>query len=692
MRLLITDKKATAEKIASTLGDFKKYPFYFKSSEYYFCWTSGLIVLNGIGSKSAFKSWTLNSIPFYPKDWVLEIANNKDELYDTISKIAKSNDVNEILCATEPSREGQLIFELLYRKMDIKKPAKRVWYKDLTEKEIKNGLINALDNHYFLGYYYSALARNKADFIYGTNLTRLLSLLYSNSLKSDDILRVGRVQTPALVALVEREMEVESYKPLSFYEIKANLDGFSIQWYNQDGHHIFSKEDTLTIQKECMGHYAMVTDTITKKFTIPAPLTYNLGDLQKDAELKYSIMPDQCAELANSLYEKGLISYPKTEVKEIPLSMKTKMVGLLKKASKALPELSTSVNRIIKYGLNNHIYKDLDDLEHGGIIFTHEIEQISKFNLSEDERRILVLIVSRIVIALAGDHQYSEVKTLFKVGNHYFRHIGIDIHDVGWKDFYNVLFMFNFLVDDSQRYFNFEVGESYKINSFDIFNRLSEAPKPLSVSDLLDSLYKTKVGSVTNRGSVIKELASYNYISINKNKLYLTERGRKLYSVLSPDIRSNILSSSWEEDLEQLLLKRMTDEMFIEKVKTSVEGIVHYYKTLDVWDISLNKRFKASDLAPDHVSCPACGATLLENSKKFYCSTWKSDASGCNFELWKNDFRLSSQGFVLSNDEIIHLIASKSIMKYNGDGIYHNIKLVVSKSDGVKTKFLIEEI
>lgn len=693
MRLLITEKKSIAERIASSLGDFKKFPLYFKSDEYFFCWTAGIIVNNNVDSRNiSYKSWTLNTIPFYPSDWKLEVAKNKKELYDTILRIANSSDVNEILCATEPSKEGQLVFELLYRLMNVKKPAKRVWYKELTAKEIKNGVINASDNHYFLGHYYSALARNKADFIYGTNMTRMLSLLYAPSLKGADIIRVGRVQTPALVALIERDQEIKSYKPHSFSEIRANCDGFFLQWYNQEGHHIVNSMDTQQIHSECMGHPAVVTDIITKKFTQPAPFPYNLGDLQKEAFLKFSILPDVCLDLANSLYEKGLITYPKTEATTLPTTLKSSMGGLLKKAGKALPEVATSVNRIMKDTLSNKIFAPADSLGHGGIMFTSEISNLDTLTLTSDEKNILHLIVSRIIISLGADHHYSEVKTLFRVGNHYFRHIGIKIHDVGWKDFSNILFMFNHLVEESQEYLMFLEGESYKINSFDIFNRISEPPKPLSVSDLLELLYKIKIGSVNGRGSIIKELATNNYVVINKGGIEVADKGRKLFDALSEDIRSNKMNFEWDEDLEQLLQKRITDEMFIEKVKRSVDDIVAFYKTLDVWSLSQNKRFKAEDLEPKQTTCPACGASVVENSKKFYCSTWKSAETGCQFEIWKNDFRLSSHGFVLSNEEIINLIESSSIKKHNGSGINHTIKLIVSKSDGVKTKFLIEKL
>ncbi len=704
MKLIVTEKPSVAKDIAKVLGIGKSRDGYMENNDYIITWCVGHLIQLAYPEEYdlKYKSWNINDLPIFPKQFKYMINPSTAKQYETVKTLMLSERVDEIICATDAGREGQLIFGYVYVNSGCDKPVKRLWISSMTDEAIEDGFKKLKDNKEYFSLYQSARARSEADWLVGINATRLFTVKYNR------MLTIGRVQTPTLSLIVQRQKEIDGFVSQPFYEVAADCDMFIATWFNKDGTRIDEQEKAEEIAFRCRDKEAAVTKLKTKRATVERPLLYDLTELQRDGNRRYGYSAEQTLDAAQNLYEKyKLATYPRTDSRYLTKDMKSSLPGLLKNIRDGWKGADYCVDKVIgqKLNVDKRVIDDSKVTDHHAIIVTPNICNASGINLPERERNILRLILARFIAVFDKKQEYDQTDLEIQIESDKFKARGKKVVIPGWKEVEDI--MLGKIKDDSEEKeisINIDVGHKFMPKEISVVTKKTSPPKPYTEATLLtametagkqieneklkEEMKSIGLGTPATRAGIIEKLISVGYIKRNKKNLVPTQNGIQLIEIVHEKLKKPDLTGEWESQLGKISKKEVASRDFIVDIKKYVAEIVREGKITSAANVNFQQEGRKGGVEAVGV-CPRCGREILEGKKKFFCAGYKNYPS-CNFSLWKEDKTLTENGVTLTRKNASELLKDRHtevIAKINEDEKKITIKLT---DNGYRTSYEIE--
>lgn len=692
MQLVIAEKPSVAKSIADVLGALDRQDGYFEGGGYLVSWCVGhLIELAEPESYGEqWKKWTYESLPVNPEHWQYEIKEDTKEQYDVLYGLLHDSRVDEVVCATDAGREGELIFRLVYNMASCKKPMKRLWISSMEESAIREGFENLKPGSDYDHLYHSALCRQEADWLVGINGTRLFTVLYGGK-----VLKVGRVQTPTLAMLVEREAKIMNFKKEQYFMAHILCGGVDAATERID-----NKTEAENVAGACLNGQALVTSVAKEEKAVAPPKLYDLTTLQRDANRLFGFTAKQTLEYTQSLYEKKLCTYPRTDSQYLSDDMEQTAGNVIEAIfSSILFEENRMFNPDIKRVLNSKKVTD-----HHAIIPTMEIAKADLAALPETERKILSLVANRLLCATGEKHLYETVKAELSCGVYTFAASGKSVLKNGWKDFEDA-FKRSFKTTEDKEQEDKKLPELSEGQTFDgVQTKISEhyttPPKHYTEDSLLsameragnedmsDDVERKGLGTPATRADIIEKLVKDGFVKREKKQMLPTEDGMKLITVLPDVVKSPKLTADWENALTLVAKGEMEREDFMADIEAMVSDLIHTYH-----EVSDEQKKMFAQEQKVLGKCPNCGGDVVKGKYGAFCK------NKCGMNVSR------IMGVVLSDEQVESLLdgkktllkglTSKAGKKYDayiipsGTEEYHYTKDGEEKS-GVQFKFVME--
>ncbi|MED0930574.1 DNA topoisomerase III [Bacillus mobilis] len=624
--VIIAEKPSVARDIARVLKCDKKGNGYLEGSKYIVTWALGhLVTLADPESYDVkYKKWNLEDLPMLPERLKLTVIKQTGKQFNAVKSQLLRKDVNEIIVATDAGREGELVARWIIDKVRVNKPIKRLWISSVTDKAIKDGFANLKPGKAYDNLYASAVARSEADWYIGLNATRALTTRFNAQLNC------GRVQTPTVAMIANREDEIKNFKAQTYYGIEAQTTNqLKLTWQEANGNsRSFNKEKIDGIVKGLDKHNATVVEIDKKQKKSFSPGLYDLTELQRDANKKFGYSAKETLNIMQKLYEQHkVLTYPRTDSRYIS----SDIVGTLPERLKAcgVGEYRPLAHKVLQKPIksNKSFVDDSKVSDHHAIIPTEGYVNFSAF--TDKERKIYDLVVKRFLAVLFPAFEYEQLTLRTKVGNETFIARGKTILHAGWKEVYENRFEDDDVTDDVKEQLlpHIEKGDTLTVKlimqtsgqtkapaRFNEATLLSAMENPTKYMDtqnkqLADTLKSTGgLGTVATRADIIDKLFNSFLIEKRGKDIHITSKGRQLLDLAPEELKSPTLTGEWEQKLEAIAKGKLKKEVFISEMKNYTKEIVSEIKSSD-------KKYKHDNISTK--SCPDCGKPMLEvNGKK----------------------------------------------------------------------------
>lgn len=624
--VIIAEKPSVARDIARVLKCDKKGNGYLEGSKYIVTWALGhLVTLADPESYDVkYKQWNLEDLPMLPERLKLTVIKQTGKQFNAVKSQLLRKDVNEIIVATDAGREGELVARWIIDKVKIQKPIKRLWISSVTDKAIKDGFANLKPGKAYDNLYASAVARSEADWYIGLNATRALTTRFNAQLNC------GRVQTPTVAMIANREDEIKNFKSQTYYGIEAQTTNqLKLTWQDANGNsRSFNKEKIDSIVRGLDKHNATVVEIDKKQKKSFSPGLYDLTELQRDANKKFGYSAKETLNIMQKLYEQHkVLTYPRTDSRYIS----SDIVGTLPERLKAcgVGEYRPLAHKVLQKPIksNKSFVDDSKVSDHHAIIPTEGYVNFSAF--TDKERKIYDLVVKRFLAVLFLAFEYEQLTLRTKVGNETFIARGKTILHAGWKEVYENRFEDDDVTDDVKEQLlpHIEKGDTLTVKlimqtsgqtkapaRFNEATLLSAMENPTKYMDtqnkqLADTLKSTGgLGTVATRADIIDKLFNSFLLEKRGKDIHITSKGRQLLDLVPEELKSPTLTGEWEQKLEAIAKGKLKKEVFISEMKNYTKEIVSEIKSSD-------KKYKHDNISTK--SCPDCGKPMLEvNGKK----------------------------------------------------------------------------
>lgn len=635
MILVIAEKPSVGAAIGKVLGASSRKDGYLEGNNYIVSWCVGHLV--GLADASSyderFAKWRYSDLPIVPEDWLFEVPKDKQKQFKVLRDLMKDKRVTEIVCATDAGREGELIFRLVYKKAGCTKPFKRLWISSLEDSAIREGFAHLRDSGDYDRLYEAALARSKADWIVGINGTRLFSTLYHKKLV------VGRVQTPTLAMLVEREGKISTFHKEKYFNVHISKDNLTA-----DLEKVKTEEEAKAIAAACNKKQAVVSSLKKETKTVNPPKLYDLTTLQREANRYYGFTAQQTLDLVQSLYEKKLLTYPRTDSQFITEDMESTARQVIGIVSRKLP-LFEGRNHEPDIG---RITNNAKVTDHHAIIPTVQLENQDLTELPESEQKIIRLVSVRLLSATGEKHIYDETSVTLTCEGFEFKAKGKTVVQDGWK---SVERCFKETLkskekDEPERSLP-SLNEKDILSSVDasVTEHYTSPPKPYTEDSLLsametagnaefdDDTEKKGLGTPATRAGIIEKLVKGGFVERKGKSLVPTKDGNNLVCVLPEQITSPSMTAEWENTLMQIERGNADADKFLSGIVGMTSELVKAYPFLS--DAKAN-RF---DTGRESIGkCPRCGSPVYVGKRNYYCSNRE-----CSFCMWEDNKFFSSK-------------------------------------------------
>ena len=635
MILVVAEKPSVAQTIGKVLGATSRKDGYLEGEAYLVSWCVGHLV--GLADASVYDQryakWRYDDLPIIPEEWLYEVPKDKMQQFKVLSALMKDKRVTELVCATDAGREGELIFRLVYQKAGCRKPFKRLWISSLEDSAIRDGFQHLRDSSEFDRLYEAALSRSKADWIVGINGTRLFSTLYHKKLV------VGRVQTPTLAMLVERDGKITTFRKEKYFNVHIQKDSLKASLEK-----LKTEEEAKRIAEACDKKQASVSSLKKERKTVNPPKLYDLTTLQREANRYFSFTAQQTLDLVQSLYEKKLLTYPRTDSQFITDDMEGTVRQVISILCRKLPlfdgvAYTPDIDRIS----NNAKVTD-----HHAILPTVQVEKLDIAELPESEQKILRLVATRLICATGEKHIYDETTMTVSCEGSLFTAKGKTVVQDGWK---GIELRFKATLKSKEK----EEPEAVlpEVSEGDILQNVvssvsehfTSPPKAFTEDTLLsamenagneafdDETEKKGLGTPATRAGIIEKLVKGGFAQRKGKTLVPTKDGLNLVCVLPQQITSPAMTAEWENTLMQIERGNADADAFLSGIAAMTSELVKAYPFLSDAEAS---RF---DTARETVGkCPRCGSPVYVGKGNFYCSNRE-----CSFCLWEDNKFFSSK-------------------------------------------------
>ena len=581
-----------------------------------------------------YKKWRYEDLPIVPECWKHKIWEGTKKQFGILKKLMRDSKVDEVICATDAGREGELIFRLVYEQAGCRKPMKRLWISSMEEQAIKDGFASLKDGSCYDSLYQSALCRAKADWLVGINASRLFSVLYNQNLK------VGRVQTPTLAMIVDRNQKIKEFTKEKYYMAHIKFDDMDAVT-----EHFQKKEDADKVAAECQERMCEVEKDDVKEKTVRPPKLYDLTTLQREANRMFGYTAQQTLDAVQEMYEQKLVTYPRTDSQYLTDEMGDSTETLIQMLLGKMPyaeglEYQPDVSKV----LNSKKVSD-----HHAIIPTMEVAKADIGELKERSRKILYLISARVLTATADPYIYESHKCQITCNYHTFYLNAKKTKQEGFKTIEKKLKQFfGIIAEKEEPELDIWAGKHYGPCDSFVSEHFTQPPKQYTEDTLLSAMEragneeltedteKKGLGTPATRAAIIEKLIQSGFVKREKKNLVPTDDGNVLITVLPDEIKSPKMTAEWEMALNHIAQNTETADEFLNGITELMQELVARYQ-----GISEEKKDQFHGKAKGEIigKCPRCGADVREGKVNFYCSD-----RNCAFTLWKNDKFLASQG------------------------------------------------
>ncbi|MBD5130069.1 MAG: type IA DNA topoisomerase [Ruminococcaceae bacterium] len=653
-RLIISEKPSVSASIAYCIGATEKVShgdnFYWRGNGYIVTNAIGHLLGIGMPADYGYEKWELATLPLIPKNFRLFPLKGYGDQIKMLGELINRDDVSEVINACDAGREGECIFRYIYNYFGCTKPVKRLWISSLTDESIKHGMENLIEGYEKNSLYEAGFTRARADWILGMSLSRLYSIL------NDDNHKVGRVKTPVLNIIAERDNSIAAFVKKPYFKVILGNGAECENTFN-------TAERAEEICGKCDGKTVTVTAANAENKTENRPLLHSLTSLQREANDVYGMTAADTLKAAQSLYEKKLITYPRTDSNFLSDDMKTIVESIVKCLSGYDEK---RVNVLLENGLNidKRVIDNSKVSDHHAIIPTNIIGKMPEMMLSENEKNVAELVINRFLCALDKPYGYTETKYEFSVEGEVFKLTVKRAEEWGWKWYRKVTDSDD---EDVQPNITYSENETFLAENITVKPCETQPPKHFTESSLLavmeniDRLISDKdlkgyvkergLGTPATRANIIEELIAAGYVQRKKKQLVSTEYGRAFAASLPENVKSAELTAHWEQSLSDIENGIGSAADLLAEIEKTVNSII----TIERGRENRVRVTRKQSLG----NCPRCGQPVVENSKGFSCSAGREK---CGFFIWGQDKRI---GRKYTAAEISELLASSRVTLKN---------------------------
>ena len=634
---MICEKPSVAKSIASALGVTSRADGYFEGGGWLISWCIGHLV--GLADAATYddryKKWRYEDLPILPNPFRYVVSEEKAAQFHILRSLMERPDVTELVNACDAGREGELIFRLVYEAAGCSKPFSRLWISSMEDAAIRAGFANLRPGADYDPLYQSALCRQKADWLIGINASRLFSVLYHRTLN------VGRVQTPTLAMLADRDGKIVLFRKEKYHHVRLALEGTEAV-----SEKIPAMEDAQAIRDACDGQQAVCVSLVREKKTEKPAKLYDLTTLQREANRVFGYTAKQTLDYAQSLYEKKLLTYPRTDSRYLTGDMAETASVVLHLAARvppfdACPEFFPDVLALVN---------DKEVSDHHALIPTLELEKADVPGLPVGERNILLLACCKLLCAAAEPFVYEAVTATFDCGGHTFTTKGKQVLSQGWRAIQE---MFRSSLKEKPEDEDAEgvlpaltEGQVFESVAASVTEHFTSPPKPYTEDTLLSAMEnagkedmpgeaeRKGLGTPATRAAIIEKLVSGGFMERKGKNLIPTKAGINLVTVLPELLTSPKLTADWEQRLNEVAKGQASPEDFMDGIEAMAAELVRKYSHISEDGQKLFQPEKETVGL-----CPRCGMPVYEGKKNFACSD-----RACQFVMWKNDRFFEQRG------------------------------------------------
>lgn len=625
--LVLAEKPSVGRDLAKVLKCNQNKRTYIEGNKYIVTWALGHLV--GLQDPEAYddkyKSWSMETLPMLPKNMKLTVLKKTSKQFYEVKKLLNRNDVDEIIIATDAGREGELVARWIIEKAGVKKkPIKRLWISSQTNKAILEGFKKLKDGREYNNLYKAAVCRAEADWIVGLNATRALTCKYNAQLSA------GRVQSPTLAMIVDREEEIKNFKPEDYYTLNVKGNNFTLNWVNNKGNSsIFNKEFADSLAAKVKGHDGEVVDITKSNKKKYSPALYDLTELQRDANKFWGYSAKQTLNIMQRLYENHkLLTYPRTDSRYISSDIVPTIPERLKAIG--IGEYRIYAEKLLKEGVkaNKNFVDNSKVSDHHAIIPTEERGNTA--NLSSEERHIYDLVVKRFLSVMLPPYEYEQTNLKVLVNGEAFTAKGNITKNKGWKKLYEKDNLNE--VENSQELPTLNKGDKIKILQVNLVKKQTTPPARFDEATLLSAMENPNkyiavskdaaktlnetggLGTVATRADIIEKLFNSFVIEKRGKEIVPTSKGKQLIELVPAELKSPLLTAKWENKLDKISKGKEDPSTFIKEMRNYAIALVEAIKQENSKFIHDNQTGR---------KCPNCSKYLLEvkgkNSRMLVC-------------------------------------------------------------------------
>ena len=630
MKLVLAEKPSVAMSLSKVIGADQRGDGYMEGNGYLVSWCVGHLVelSQPEAYDEKYAKWRYDDLPILPEHWQYQVSASTKKQFGILKKLMQRKDVESLICATDAGREGELIFRLVYHQCGCKKPVERLWISSMEDSAIREGFQKLRPGTEYDALYEAALCRERADWIVGINATRLFSCLYGQTLN------VGRVMTPTLAMVVMRDAAIRAFKPEPFYSAELKFRDFQA-----GGERMKEKAEAEKLVAECcQAGSAIITKVEQKEKSEKPPALFDLTSLQREANRQLGFTAQQTLDYTQALYEKKLVTYPRTDSRYLTDDMAPlvpELVSVIQQSFQIQPDAPAPVNAA-------QVINSKKVTDHHAIIPTKTAAGYDISSLPSGEQAILTLLAVRLICAVGTPCHYAETIVEAECAGQKFRTKGKTVTDMGWRRYARKA------VEDAEK--NAEAGDlpelsegmTLELAGVDLKEGKTSPPKRFTEDLLLSAMESASsdefpagverkgIGTPATRAAIIEKLVQKGFIERRGDKktkyLCSTDKGNALVTVVPEQIQSPSMTADWEEKLLKIEHGEYDSDAFMGEISSMVSGLVKTYEAVKGANVLMQPECKVIG------SCPACGSDVCETANGWFCRD-----KSCKFALWKEN-------------------------------------------------------
>lgn len=630
MKLVLAEKPSVAMNLSKVIGANQRGDGYMEGNGYLVSWCVGHLVelSQPEAYDEKYAKWRYDDLPILPEHWQYQVSASTKKQFGILKKLMQRKDVESLICATDAGREGELIFRLVYHQCGCKKPVERLWISSMEDSAIREGFQKLRPGTEYDALYEAALCRERADWIVGINATRLFSCLYGQTLN------VGRVMTPTLAMVVMRDAAIRAFKPEPFYSAELKFRDFQA-----GGERMKEKAEAEKLVAECcQAGSAIITKVEQKEKSEKPPALFDLTSLQREANRQLGFTAQQTLDYTQALYEKKLVTYPRTDSRYLTDDMAPlvpELVSVIQQSFQIQADVPAPVNAA-------QVINSKKVTDHHAIIPTKTAAGYDISSLPSGEQAILTMLAVRLICAVGTPCLYAETVVEAECAGQKFRTKGKTATDIGWRRYAGKPSEEAEKNAGASELPELSEGMTLELARVDLKEGKTSPPKRFTEDLLLSAMESASsdefpagverkgIGTPATRAAIIEKLVQKGFIERRGDKktkyLCSTDKGNALVTVVPEQIQSPSMTADWEEKLLKIEHGEYDSDAFMGEISSMVSGLVKTYEAVKGADVLMQPERKVIG------SCPACGSDVCETAKGWFCRD-----RGCKFALWKEN-------------------------------------------------------